>query len=558
MGSKPFRKEFLSVLWAIVLVSSYCFFLPRTSLLSTFYSKSADLFFRYRCEQEPPPEILDDIVIVNVDDATLTNLRQRWPINRNFYTEFLNNISGNRTRPRVVAMDLVFAGKGNSPEEDTRLADAIKNAGNVVIASYFNEEGELILPEDVFARSAKAVGFISSPRDHDMAVRRAYPFVILKDGAFDYSFVFNAFALASGINTRNIIYDERAGALILPKAKGSVIFLNSADYTIKINYFGQLRRLKIIPFWKTLKSSDMLNILKDKIVLVGTDIEMSHDVYPTPLGLMSGIAINANALAGLLTHRFPREIPTAFNYIFLFIATFSVSFVTARLHNLKGLLLVMAIISTGFYATALLMSKDIMFDFFGLSFLAAISFVSIAAFKHIGILIENARLRKLALTDGLTGLYGFRYFETRLNIEIKMALAQKMDLSLVILDVDHFKKINDTYGHDLGNKVLKKVASIIKKHTRHSDTVARFGGDEFAIILFRSDINSSRKMAQTVKDVIEEIEIKWQEKVIKATISAGVASLRESDKTTAEGLLKTADEALYKAKAAGRNRVVCD
>lgn len=557
MGSRSFRREFIIVLWAIILTSSYLFFLPRTALLKSFYFKSADLFFRYRSDHESPPGILDNIVIVNVDDATLAKLGQRWPINRNFYAEFLNNISGGKTRPAVVAMDLVFAGKGNSAEEDARLTEAMKNAGNVVIASYLGEEGKLVLPEETFAKSARAVGFISSPRDQDMAVRRAYPFVLLKDGSISYSFVFNTFALASGINTRNIIYDEKASALILPKARNAVIFLNGEDYTVRINYFGQLRRFRTIPFWKTLKPSGELDILKNRIVLVGTDIEMSHDVYPTPLGIMSGIAINANILSSLLANRFPKQIPASLNYIVLFVAALSVGFVTARLHNLKGLLLVMAIISTGFYSTAMLISKDMVFDFFGLSFIAVTSFVSVAAFKHIGILIENARLRKLALTDGLTGLYGFRYFETRLNIEMKRALSQNADLSLVILDVDHFKEINDTYGHDLGNKVLKKVAAIIRKHTRRSDTVARFGGDEFAIILFHSDSDTSGKLAENVRIVIEGLETKWEDKVIKTTISAGVASLRKSGKTTAADLLKAADEALYKAKAAGRNKVSC-
>ncbi|MDD5423406.1 MAG: diguanylate cyclase [Candidatus Omnitrophica bacterium] len=559
MKARIFRRESLIILWVAAIVLSYFSYQERVSFLSILRHKTSDLFFHYRYDHSRMPEAINRLVIVNVDEETMLKIDRSWPLSRRFYGDFINRIYELGGSPAAIGMDLVFAGKGEKPEDDEFLADAFRRAGNVVIASYFNEEGRAILPESSLAESAKAVGFISSPRDRDLVIRRAYPFMSLKDGTEDYSFVIKTFLADRNIGAGQVVHNKYAAVFKLPvfdnSRKAMTVPLDRENRTFRINYLACAGDFKTVPFWKALYSEGP-RFFDGKIILVGTDIEINHDVYPTPLGLMPGVVINANILLGLLSDRFLKDVSEPFYMAVLFVIGLMVSAATYRAHNLKGLILVIAITAASFYATAWLMSRDTVLDFLGIVYVSTLSFVSISVFKHVLILVENSRLRKMALTDGLTGLYDFRYFEIKLNSEIKTAQAEDTDLSLVLLDVDHFKGINDTYGHELGNKVLKKVALTIRRHTRRGDTVARFGGDEFAVIVPDSDIAAAGRLAESVRSAMEKIAVSWQGKTINTTLSAGVSSLSRLGKSAAaDDLIDSADKALYKAKMAGRNKV---
>ncbi len=157
--------------------------------------------------------------------------------------------------------------------------------------------------------------------------------------------------------------------------------------------------------------------------------------------------------------------------------------------------------------------------------------------------------------DRLTGLYN-RYYLDEIAPRL-LAVAERYEdqpLSLVILDIDHFKKINDTYGHLTGDKVLKSVADILRKKIRNSDTIVRFGGEEFLILMPSTDIRRAYVAAEKLKSAIKENKIELKDgKSISVTISAGVAQFKKG--MSLDDLIKCADEALYKAKSNGRNCV---
>jgi len=174
--------------------------------------------------------------------------------------------------------------------------------------------------------------------------------------------------------------------------------------------------------------------------------------------------------------------------------------------------------------------------------------------NQAAIAIENARLfaetRRLANTDALTGLYNHRYFYHLLDAEMKRARRYGRALSLIMIDIDHFKQYNDRYGHLAGDEALRCLAQILRKNSRRVDSAARYGGEEFAIILPETDLSQAAVQAERMRTAA--VEQPWPEGHL--TISAGAAGLTPT-MSKVEDLVREADRALYQAKAAGRNQV---
>jgi diguanylate cyclase (GGDEF)-like protein len=181
--------------------------------------------------------------------------------------------------------------------------------------------------------------------------------------------------------------------------------------------------------------------------------------------------------------------------------------------------------------------------------------------SQLTLIVEKIELfeetRRLSITDSLTGLYNSRHFYQALDKEIAMATRYKQIFSLAIFDIDDFKVLNDTYGHQAGDDVLKNIASILKKESRETDIVARYGGEEFVIIF----PNTPKKDALAVSERIlsgvnEHTFLPEVDKGIKTTISGGISSFPD-DGSIVRDILYNADMALYKAKSSGKRQVVC-
>ncbi len=164
--------------------------------------------------------------------------------------------------------------------------------------------------------------------------------------------------------------------------------------------------------------------------------------------------------------------------------------------------------------------------------------------------VANEQLQALATTDGLTGLKNHRSFKERLEDEFQRSSRYHLPLSLLLLDVDHFKSFNDTHGHPAGDEVLKRVANLLTETTRNTDFVARYGGEEFAVLLPFTHQQAAVTLAERMRAAIEDGP--WE--LRKITASLGVATLN-ADTLSAAGLLASADTALYRSKEQGRNRV---
>lgn len=178
--------------------------------------------------------------------------------------------------------------------------------------------------------------------------------------------------------------------------------------------------------------------------------------------------------------------------------------------------------------------------------------------KSTGIALSRqmniAELADAASLDPLTGCYNRREFETQINRNIASAIRHKTQLSVFMLDIDYFKKVNDTYGHQAGDQVLKSITSLVKDNIRTDDILARYGGEEFMVILPRTGKREAMELADRIRCKIEKKPVKTTEYSIRVTASFGVASLTKN--TDTKGLIKTADTMLYKAKLNGRNTVM--
>jgi len=172
--------------------------------------------------------------------------------------------------------------------------------------------------------------------------------------------------------------------------------------------------------------------------------------------------------------------------------------------------------------------------------------------NQVAVAIENARLYEESIVDGLTGLYQRKYFELRLEEELKRSQKCKHPLNLVMIDIDYFKRVNDEHGHLIGDAVLKEIASVFKKSIRLEDVVARYGGEEFVLIMPHTSVEDMRKTGERLRAEIEEMEISG----IRITISVGIGHFdgKEMD-FNHKDLINRADRALYLAKKRGRNRV---
>ena len=172
------------------------------------------------------------------------------------------------------------------------------------------------------------------------------------------------------------------------------------------------------------------------------------------------------------------------------------------------------------------------------------------------VLRRNRRLTDQVLTDPLTGLGNHRFLHESFYVEFRKHMSSHQPISCLMMDLDHFKAVNDTYGHPFGDYVLTHFARIIKQSIREVDTAARYGGEEFLCILPNCDIKEAKMVAERVRTKTENYLFVKKDSKVRITVSVGTATSYRNSKTNYKQLIGLADQALYSAKHRGRNRVV--
>jgi len=216
--------------------------------------------------------------------------------------------------------------------------------------------------------------------------------------------------------------------------------------------------------------------------------------------------------------------------------------------NFKSAIFLPLTVGSRVYGFILLVNKKNKVEFNNYNSIFLSNLANMAAISF-----NNAELYELAIKDGLTNLFLHSYFQSRLENEMFRAKRYNSNISLLMIDIDYFKSINDVYGHQEGDKVLKRFSGILLNNTRKVDIPARYGGEEFAVILPETDATGALQVAENFRKLIENEKFKIEGKNITITASIGVATWDQiSDKTE---FIKKADSCMYKAKADGRNRI---
>ncbi len=185
---------------------------------------------------------------------------------------------------------------------------------------------------------------------------------------------------------------------------------------------------------------------------------------------------------------------------------------------------------------------------------------AISVAEHIGLALSNLKLRsdlrELSIHDPLTGLHNRRYMEEALELELRRAQRKQLSVGLIMLDIDHFKEFNDSFGHGAGDELLRRLGAAMREHLRAGDVACRYGGEEFLLILPEAGLEVTGRRAEQLRQHVKQMAVSYQEKPLgPVTISLGVAVYPEHGQEAGE-LIKSADMALYRAKAEGRDRAV--
>ena len=179
--------------------------------------------------------------------------------------------------------------------------------------------------------------------------------------------------------------------------------------------------------------------------------------------------------------------------------------------------------------------------------------------KNLLLLEKNEKLDYLARHDELTGIYNRRYFMDLAQVEVEKRNCTANNIMLVLIDIDRFKQVNDTYGHPAGDRVIQEFVTTLKKGIRNGDYIARWGGEEFILLLPNTSMPEAKQISNRLREMIEETVIEFEDFLVQATASFGLSEIDCSEGNFITSFSKAyslADKALYKAKESGRNKIV--
>lgn len=504
----------------------------------------------------------NEIIIISVDQDSLDKVGKRWPWSRDVSSKLVERL--NRYKPKVVAFDYFFLGESDERSTDVRMAKAFADHGNVVIGSLFDENGDYSEPlKEFLSVEGVRTGAVNIAEDLDGVTRR-FPLAFLNNGR-DWipSFCLSVYMAYQDLGTmikpsyRNKYFGVTSiSQVLIPDERGTrAIDASLPNLTRYFKLVEGMKNIQRVAFWKVLEDDSLLPALAGKIVFVGVEADILRDQFRTAKGLSSGVFLHALGVYCLLNNIVIFWVSNLIS-VLLFLLTGMITAICFSLLKRWYAILISLILMGGlllcaahiYYSTRLYI--DISFPLLGVG-------VLILFFVLKGDAVDRLTIRSLsrkAAEDPLTGLLNFAAFKSSAEGIMERHKKETGYLCFIIYDLDKFKQINDTYGHDKGNDVLKEFSGLLKKTSRARDLVGRFGGDEFMLLTVMRDRSGIRDFTNRIQRNLEEC-FKHNPKLPEFRFSIGASINVSGISLTFDQFLDSADKALYRAKQAGRGRV---
>ena len=533
-----------------------------------------------------------DIVLLAIDDASVEYLWDKygeWPIPRNIYADVINYIEAQK--PQAIIFDLMFIKSVRSQKNaDKYFIDTMNKYNNIYTGlNLDNQEVDVRKPENLPDRIALnidnkssvnfkqkynftncrlilpgllngnvQVGLTNVKRSNDGIIRSVSPIAVYKDKNYPY-LSFKAGSDYLRMNQDNSFTIDSKKNLLVSDTK---IPLNKYGEAV-LNWYGPSGTHTNVPFYKIINEMEGKNInkfdFKDKIIIVGTTAMSMHDTKSVPIQaeVYPGAEVHATFINNMLDNNFIKKTGKLVNILIIAvviaivgaIAMFSTSTLFA---TLSTILFTIAYLFIAYYVMEL---NNLWIPVVTPIIAIVTAFTLSLLAKYLMKSRDFEYQYKLATIDGLTELYNHRYFQDTLRQQMDIARRYNQNVSLIICDIDFFKKFNDTYGHQAGDAVLRQVAQTLKKNSRTTDYVCRYGGEEMSIILPNTKAEEALMLANRICAAVSEKPFYITPvDTAEVTISLGVATFPENAQAP-QDLIEWADKGLYYAKEHGRNQV---
>ncbi len=507
----------------------------QSSLFQRLSHAMDDLLFKTRYSSESSPASREKILIIAIDDESSFRLGLRWPWPRKVFAQMVEEL--HKKGASVIGLNFTFTGLEDGNEESTvALAEAARAHGHVVVGSTL-EGGRLMKPNQALLKAGVRYGFLEKIVDDDFVIRRSYTLRTDRSGLLQEP----SFPLA--------LRRQLGSTAIEPGPEG--------EEGHPINFLVKDKDLKTVPAWKLLSGHLTRESVSGKSVLVGITSSLMSESHRTPLGLLSGVAVHANEWLELEQTRSLRSIPSrlAAGAGWLIGALLLFLFLQRRFWiAVPGFALSYFF---AFLTAQTLLASDRQLPLFALILAPALALAVGISANLIWLFLENRGLSNRVLHDKMTGLYTYDYLRLRLDDEWKRCVKLRLPVSVVMTDLDRFKKINDTLGHETGNQMILRAAGVIRESARGYDVVSRYGGDEFVILLWHANVAEAQAYRLRLREMYAKMAAALEEPTLQtSSVSIGIASFDpKADGLKPENpqqLVEWADKDLFQDKESRR------
>ena len=531
-----------------------------------------------------------DIVIIAIDDATYEYILGKygeWPLPRDIYANIINYLE--KQSPRAIAFDMMFVKSLKSVNKaDEALIKTFKKYNNIFTSMNFdNQSADLreppVLPEkltvdiinlshlnfsdltftncrsilDGIIQATSNIGIINVSRSDD-GILRKMPVVVKYKEQF-----YPQLALKVGLN----YLGEKQTSFEIDKNSNfkigdRKIYLDK-DGSAILNWYGPAGTYTYIPMYQLIKAvngekTELDYNFSNKIIYFGTTAASLFDIKTVPSGkIYPGVEVQATYVNNIIDNNFIRKVHKGYTIALSILLALLIASVVSR-------------VDSAFTASLICFSADLIYiliSYYAMKFenlwlditypliFSIFAFTSTYIIKYLIKSRDFEQQYKLATTDGLTELYNHRYFQEQIRMQVEQSKRYNSSFSLIIIDIDFFKRFNDTFGHQSGDAVLRQVAQTLKRNVRTTDIVCRYGGEEMSIILPNTPKEEAFSTAQKICDRVANKKFRlFNGKETNVTISLGVSTF-PADGESAVDIIEAADKRLYNAKNNGRNQV---